>query len=83
MIDRLSRIKDRYDEISNLLMDPEVSRNISRLTELSIELKGLEPVVLLFAEYSSTLESINELKEMSHDSDPDIEIGRASCRERV
>jgi peptide chain release factor 1 len=72
MIDRLSRIKERYDEISNLLMDPEVSRDISRLTELSIELKGLEPVVLLFAEYNSTLESISVLKEMTHDSDPDI-----------
>ncbi|KFZ26970.1 MAG: Peptide chain release factor 1 [Candidatus Izimaplasma bacterium HR2] len=72
MIDRLSRIKDRYDEINNLLMDPDISRDISRLTELSKELKGLEPVVLLFAEYNQTLESIEELKEMSHDSDPEI-----------
>ena len=72
MKDRLSRIKDRYDEINNLLMDPDISSDIPRLTELSIELKGLEPAVLLFAEYNAILESITELREMSHDSDPEI-----------
>ena len=43
MIDRLNRIKDRYDEINNLLMDPEVSSNISRLKDLSKEISKNAP----------------------------------------
>ena len=34
MIDRLESIKHRYNEINNLLMDPEIVTNVKKLTEL-------------------------------------------------
>ncbi len=72
MRDRLDKIEERYNEINELLMDPEVTSNIKKLTELSKEQSGLAPVVELYKEYRSTLESIEELKEMMHEDDKEI-----------
>ena len=72
MRDRLDKIEERYNEINELLMDPEVTSNIKKLTELSKEQSGLSPVVELYKEYKKTLESIEELKEMMHEDDKEI-----------
>ena len=72
MRDRLDTIKDRYEEINNLLMDPEIVKDIKKLTELSKEQRQLQPIVELYNEYVSILESIEDLKEMAHEDDPEI-----------
>lgn len=73
MRDRLDKIEERYNEITKLLMDPEVTSNIKKLTELSKEQSGLIPVVELFQEYKKTLESLEDLKEMMHEDDKEIQ----------
>ncbi len=72
MIDRLETILERYNEINKMLMDPEITKDIQRLTELSKEQSQLEPVVALYKEYRDVLHSIEDLKEMSHEDDPEI-----------
>jgi peptide chain release factor 1 len=72
MRDRLDNIEERFEEINQLLMDQEVVTNIERLTELSKERSDLEPVVLLYRKYKTALESIKDLKEMTHEEDPEI-----------
>ena len=72
MRDRLERIEERYNELNNLLMDPEVTSNITKLTEISREHSHLSPVVALFKEYKEVLSSMSDLKEMMHEDDHEI-----------
>jgi peptide chain release factor 1 len=72
MLDRLDRIKERYNEINQLLMQPEVATDVKRLTELSKEQKHLLPIVELYDKYTETVSTLEELKEMAHDDDPGI-----------
>jgi peptide chain release factor 1 len=72
MIERLKAIESRYEEINKLLMDPEVVTDIKRLTELSKEQRSIEETVEVFRKYTSTLEEIESLTEMSKDDDEEI-----------
>jgi peptide chain release factor 1 len=73
MIERLAQIEKRYNEITSLLMDPEIVTDIKRMTDLSIEQSSLEPVVSLYRTYKETLDSIADLKDMIHnEDDPEI-----------
>lgn len=73
MRDRLDKIEERYNEITQLLMDPEVTSNIKRLTELSKEQSSLQAVVELYKEYKDTLQNLEDLKEMMHEDDKEIQ----------
>ena len=72
MNERLEQMKLRFNEINELLTHQEVVTDIERLTELSKERSELEPVVELYDKYTSALETIEDLKEMMHEDDPDI-----------
>lgn len=72
MIDRLDKMEERYNEINQLLMDPDIARNIKKMTELSKEQSHLGPVIELYVEYRAVLGSIVDLKEMMHDEDKEI-----------
>jgi peptide chain release factor 1 len=72
MRDRLDKIEERYNEINGLLMDPDISKDIKKMTELSKEQSGLSPVVELYKEYKKTLNSLEDLKEMMHEDDKEI-----------
>lgn len=82
MIERLEDILKRYNEITQLLMNPEISSNITRLKDLSKEQSGLEPIVTLFEEYKKLVSSIADLKELTHETDPEmVELARAELDE--
>ncbi len=70
--DRLEMMEKRYEEINELLMDPSVVCDIKKLTDLSKQQKQIEKPVMMFREYKKCLDSINDLKEMAKDSDPEI-----------
>ena len=72
MLDRLLMIEKRYDEINELLTQPEVVCDIKKLTELSKEQRSLEKIVVLFREQKKLEASIPDLKEMKKESDPEI-----------
>lgn len=72
MIDRLDRMVKRYNEITEELMNPEILKNISRMTEISKEQRSLEAAVTLYSEYKDVQSTIDDLKEMLHDDDKDI-----------
>lgn len=72
MLDRLKMMEARYNEINELLMQPEVCADVKKLTELSKEQRSLEKVVTLFHEQQKLEESIPDLKEMKKESDPEI-----------
>jgi len=72
MRDRLDKIEERYNELNNLLMDPEIATDIKRMTALSKEQSGLGPVVALYIEYKNVLSTIEDLNEMLEEKDPEI-----------
>ena len=73
MIERLEDIVRRYEEIHRLLMDPEINSDMKKLRDLSREQSGLEPIVTLFNEYKKISSSIHDLKELAHESDPEMQ----------
>ena len=72
MLDRLKMMEARYNEINDLLMQPETAADVKKLTALSKEQKSLEKVVTLFHEQQKLEASIPDLKEMKKESDPEI-----------
>ena len=72
LTDRLVQMEDRYEEIGKEMSDPVVACDVKKVTELAKEFSHLEKTVLLFREYKKLLASLDDLKEMSKDSDADI-----------
>lgn len=87
MKDRLEVICERYNQITEMLSDPSIVSDIKKLTELSKEQRGLEAVVNKYNELKQLERDIEDLKEMSKDSDPDLremaELELASSEERI
>ncbi len=72
MIDRLNGMVKRYNEITQELMNPDILKHISRMTELAKEQRSLEAAVNLYAEYKEVQSTISDLKEMLEDEDKEI-----------
>ncbi|MCI7765235.1 peptide chain release factor 1 [Helicobacter sp. 14348-15] len=66
---KLKPFIDRYDEISNLLIQPEILSDIKRMTELSKEQSDLEKLVQKSKQYLKNLESIEENKGLLDDKE--------------
>lgn len=64
MYDRLQAVKDRYDELNELLSDPDVVSDPKRLRDLSKEQSGITATVETYREYKNVNEQINETKEL-------------------
>ena len=72
MLNRLRKYQERYDEITNLLQDVNVMSDVKKLTALAKEQKSIEKIVLAYQEYTKLTSSIEDLKEMKKDPDPEI-----------
>ena len=72
MFERLDAILERYEKINEMMADPAIVTDIKKLTELSKEQRGLEETVNVYTEYKEIAASIEDLKEMAKDSDPEI-----------
>ena len=69
---KLERIKERHEEISAELADPDVINNQNEFTKLSKEYSQLEPIVSKFNEYQRTEKDLVTAKEMANDQDEDL-----------
>ncbi len=66
---KLQPFLDRYNEISDLLCAPEVTNDISKMTALSREQKGLEAIKEKAEEYLQVCADIDDNKEMLEDKE--------------
>lgn len=64
MIDRLQALADRYEKLSELLCDPDVSSDPKRLRELSKEQSDLQESYDAFTEYKQVSEQLEDAKVM-------------------
>jgi peptide chain release factor 1 len=69
---RLETVRERFEEVSGLLSDPDIIGDQNQFRDLSREYAKLEPVVAMFRQYESVNEDIAAAEEMAGDSDDAI-----------
>ncbi|MBP1552363.1 MAG: PCRF domain-containing protein, partial [Oscillospiraceae bacterium] len=74
MFEKLLDVKNRYDEINQLLMDPTVINDNKRYKDLMKEYKNLTPIVEKFDEYTTSKNNFEEAKEMLDEGGLDPEF---------
>ncbi|NVJ54444.1 MAG: peptide chain release factor 1 [Campylobacteraceae bacterium] len=78
--DKLKPFIDRYEEINNLLISPDITSDIKKMTELSKEQSSIEPIVNKAKEYIKVVEDIEENKMML--DDPELgELAKEELKE--
>lgn len=77
---KLQPFIDRYEEINTLLISPDITSNIKKMTDLSKEQSNIEPIVSKAREYIKVLEDIEENKSML-DDDELGELAKEELRE--
>ncbi|SEM54867.1 bacterial peptide chain release factor 1 (bRF-1) [Ligilactobacillus sp. WC1T17] len=64
LLDRLQMLADRYEELGELLSDPDIISDNKRFMELSKEMADLRETVEKFAQYKQVLQQIADDEEM-------------------
>jgi len=90
VFDRLQALADRYEKLSELLCDPDVSSDPKRLRELSKEQSDLQEAYDAFTEYKQVTEQLDDAKLMQAEKLDDemremvkMEIDELSKRQAV
>ena len=80
MLDRLDKVKERYDELTALLSDPRVVENQERFRALSKEHSDLTPLMKVYEVYRKAKQDLAGLKEIM-DTSADAEMKQLAFEE--
>lgn len=73
MLDKIKIIRQRFDEVSDLIIQPDIISDQQRYAKLNKEYKDLSKIVEKSEVYKTLLENIDEAKEIIADgSDPEM-----------
>lgn len=72
MFEKLSDIEEKYSATEMRLSQPEIISDNAKYRELSKEYKSLTPLVEKYREYKKILTEIDDLMQMTDDSDPEM-----------
>jgi peptide chain release factor 1 len=73
MLDKIAHIKNRFEEVKQKIIDPEVMSDQKRYKDLSIEYKTLERIVQKGQAYRELLSNLQNAKEMARsEKDPEM-----------
>ncbi len=73
MFNRLESIEKRYEELSQLIAQPELSSNLARLQPLAQEQANLEDTVTKYRQYKAVSKALQETQAMLDDGlEPDM-----------
>lgn len=64
MIDKLEAIKDRFEEVGQLIVQPDAMADMKQFSKLSKEYKDLEKIVEKYAQYKNALDGIKSAKSL-------------------
>ncbi|WP_020597697.1 peptide chain release factor 1 [Spirosoma panaciterrae] len=83
MLEQLEAIRERFDEVSQQIVQPEVVSDQKRFMKLSKEYKDLEKIVVQYQAYTQLLEEIENAKQIiSTEKDEDFrELAKAELDE--
>jgi peptide chain release factor 1 len=74
MIERLSEIEGRYEELSDLMSSPEVANNPADLQRYGRELSRLEPMVSGLRRWRELSAALAATRQMTHDADEEVRV---------
>jgi peptide chain release factor 1 len=69
MLDKLEAIKSRFDEVSQLIVDPNIISDMKQYIQLNKEYKDLQPIIQAYHDYKNILSNIDNAKEMLKDDE--------------
>lgn len=72
MLERLKSMENRYEELSHMLMDPDIGNDIKKMTDVTKEQASLQSAYDLYQEYKEIEVGIEEAKELIKENDPEI-----------
>ena len=73
MLERLSSVEEKYEELNKLLADPEVVADYTKVQQYAKEQSVMREVVELAREYREVIKEISELRDMLRsESDPEL-----------
>lgn len=73
MIDKLEAIKKRFEEVGDLLVQPDVMKDMKKYSQLGREYKELEKIVQKYKAYLDLLSNIDAAKKvLSTEKDPEF-----------
>ncbi len=83
MKDKLQLVKNRFDEVSDLIIQPDIISDQKRYIALNKEYKELKKIVEKINEYETVLNNYDEAKELlSEENDPEmIEMAKMEMEE--
>ena len=71
MLDKLEKVEERFENVNEMLCDPDVVGDMEKYKKLMREMKTLTPVVEKFREYKKTKATLDEAKLILEDSSQD------------
>lgn len=82
MLDRLDQIEQRYNDINDALIDPEVLADMERLTALAREQAELQEIVDTYRAYKTVSHNLAEARELADGGDEELaELAQAELPE--
>ncbi|MEG1869813.1 MAG: peptide chain release factor 1, partial [Oscillospiraceae bacterium] len=74
MLDKLSSVENRYEEIHHKLMMPDIMDDTKKYTDMMKEYKNLTPIVEKYREYTAAKKSLQDAKDMMDEAAGDKEL---------
>jgi|SRR5690554_2538052 len=83
LLEKLESIKDRWNEVSQLIVDPDIISDMDRYVKLNKEYSDLKTIVDVHEEYKNVLDNIKSSKEiLSNEKDEEFrEMAKAELNE--
>jgi peptide chain release factor 1 len=83
ILDKLEGVKERFEEVGELITQPEIISDMKRYVKLNKEYKDLEPVIQAYDEYKNLLSNIQTAKDiLSNEKDEELrEMAKAELEE--
>jgi len=73
MLDKLQAIEDRFEEVGQLIVQPDATSDMKKYTKLSKEYKDLQKIVTRYHEYQNVLNLIDSARSvLSSEKDPEF-----------
>ncbi len=73
MLDKLEKIKERFDEVSALIAKPETMADMKLFAKLNKEYKELSKIIKPYLDYKNTLDNIQSTKDiLATEKDPEF-----------
>ncbi|MDR7869491.1 MAG: peptide chain release factor 1 [Tissierellaceae bacterium] len=67
MLEKLDFTEKKYKELTERTMDPNLVNDMAEYQKVMKEISDLEPIVTKYKEYSTSIEQLEEAKEMLHE----------------